>query len=168
MGNLAYFIPRQHLTEERKMIIKFLPKNKEEAYKADLAEKMLTEEQYFYYLALILIHKLYDWIPRRHRTYIKNLIDLGILDELAASTYPELSHCYVSSEGKFIYEGVEVDLPMGYKPRLRWIEGDCIFVEAFNSRGKRRVYEFVYYKTNGKQTWQRVSDEGIPLEELID
>lgn len=168
MSNIVYFIPKKHLTPERKMILKFVPKNIDEAHKADTAEKVLTIEQYVYYLALVLIHQAYHFVPNRHQIAIIKLVNAGILDDLAVSTKTNLTNSCVTDRGEFFYNNIEFELPEGYTARMRVVdENKNIFVEAFSEKGKRRVYQFMYYKSNYKYTWKRIDDNPEALMSLL-
>lgn len=165
MPNLIYFQPRRYRTPQNKLILKFVPRDATESHKADMAEKILSEEQYVYYLALVLVHQAYNLMPKKHQDAIKNLVDAGILDDLAVSTGTKLTNCCVTMEGEFLYNDIEFKLPIGYIPRMRYIdENGDIFVEAFNGN-RRRVYEFIYYKSNYRNKWKRVDNK---MENLID
>lgn len=165
MSNIIYFQPKEQRNSLNKMIFKLIPRNSSETYKADVAEKVLTEELYIYYLALVLVHKAYHLVPERHQVNIKKLINLGILDELAIITEYNLTNSYVTSEGEFMCNGIEFELPEGYIARLRVMDQEGnIYVEAFNGH-RKRIYEFIYYKSGYRNIWQRVDDK---IEKIID
>jgi hypothetical protein len=164
MAQIAFFQPRQFQTPENKMLLRYLPKSKSEGYKADIVEKRFSEELYVRYLALTLVHETYHYLPERHMKKIQHLIDYGVFDELAVTCETGLTDCYVS-KGKFYYKNIEFDLPQGYIPRMRFIdEENNIFVEAFSSKGKRRVYQFMLNEKRYK--WRRIDDK--PPEFFVD
>lgn len=168
MSNISYFQPKQHRTPKNKMIVKFIPKDATEAHKADMAEKLLNEEDYMYYLALVLVHQAYNFMPPKHKEHIKNLIDAGILDDLAVSTKTNLTNSCVTHDEKFLCNNIEFTLPKGYVPRMRTVDTDgSIYVEAFREDGKRRIYEFMYYKSGKKYTWKKVDTQQLE-EEIVD
>lgn len=105
--------------------------------KADEAEKLLTPDQYFKYLCMILIYNAYDLVSIYHQNNIENFVRGGLLDELAVSTDSGLTDCYVSSDKRFICNNKEFKLLEGYIPILRIenLNGEII-VEAFNKEKK--------------------------------
>ncbi|CCQ93714.1 hypothetical protein CULT_1490010 [[Clostridium] ultunense Esp] len=165
MSNIIYFQPKEQRNPLNKMIFKLVPRNSSEAYKADVAEKVLSGELYIYYLALVLIHKAYHLVPERHQVNIKRLVDIGVLDELAIIAEIHLTNSCVTSEGKFVFNGKEFELPKGYIPKLRIVDQEGnIYVEAFNG-SRRRIYEFIYYKSGYRHIWLRVDDK---IEKIIE
>ena len=93
---------------------------------------------------------------KEHQEVINNLTKYGIFDELAVSTKTNLTNCYVSSNGEFIYDDIGYDLPKGYIPRVRIVdENDNIYVEAFSDKGERNVFQFIYYGDSKKYTWKQ-------------
>lgn len=165
MSNLLYFQSKENRTPRNKMILKFVPRDISESYKADIAEKVLNEDLYVHYLALILVHKAYHLMPKKHQDNIKRLVDLGILDELAIVTDANLTNSCVTIKGEFLFNDIEFELPEGYIPKLRVVDQDGnIYVEALSGE-RRRVYEFIYYKSSFRHKWLRVDDK---IEEIID
>lgn len=146
--NVIYF-PRHNKNMGRipgsKIIFDLIPKSKKESYKANMAMEILNIEQYTYYLALVLIYQAFHLMPERHKEYIKNLVDFGILDEIATLAKTELTNNYVSAEGEFFYNNKEFRLPEGHIPRMRINVDENIYVETFNDEGERRIYQFTYY-----------------------
>lgn len=158
MSNLIYFQPRQYRTPENRMILKFIPRDKTESYKADKAEKILTTEQYVYYLALVIVHQAYYFVSERHQEIIRRLVILGVLDDLAVTTGLNLTDSCVTDKGEFLYNNQEFKLPGDYKPRFRMEDKDgSIYVAGIRPDGKKKMYRFIF--KNGKHKWEKVDDE---------
>lgn len=156
MSNIIYFQSQRQSLED-KMILKLVPKNKTESSKADIAEKILTPKQYIKYLAFVITYHAYDLVAEQHQDFIKNLINIGVFDEIAVLVRTGLTNSCVTNKGEFLYNDIEFKLPKGYTPRLRCIDADNnIYVEAFNKEGKSRVYKFVHYESGKNHTWERV------------
>lgn len=158
MSKLLYFRPRHNSTSLDKQLLKMLPKSRVESGKANTAEKMLSEKEFIYYLALAIAYNAYKLLPELHQEYVKNLIDLGILDEIAVRCHTDVTDSCVTDDERFIYEGIEYDLPAGYVPLLRYIENGEIFVEAIrNDKRIKKTYRFVC--DNGHYHWVYLSTE---------
>lgn len=157
---VLYFQPKRHRTPTNRRLLKLIPRDKGEAWKADRAEQVLSEEMYVYYLALVLVHHAAHLLPKHHQENIVKLIQSGILDDLAMSCYPGITESCVTDDGKFIYQDQEYPLPKGYKPFIRVIdENGDIFVEAYKDDGNRKVYQFILQ--NGCHYWERISNREL-------
>ncbi|NMA54309.1 MAG: hypothetical protein GX952_00075 [Firmicutes bacterium] len=154
MAKIVYFQSRRHYTPEREQLLKLLPRSKEEGYKADTAEKMLTEDRYIHYLALAMIYRAYDFLPPKQQEHIQNLVDAGILDEIAIYTDMGLTNSCVTMENEFLYNNQKFKLPGKFVPRLRTEDDSGIYVEGVRPDGESRIYKFIFQ--NGKHHWEQV------------
>ncbi|HHY42993.1 MAG TPA: hypothetical protein GX514_09175 [Thermoanaerobacterales bacterium] len=165
MAKIAYFQPPEFRSVENRMLLKYVPTSSKEGYKADIVKQKFSEELYIRYLALTIVHEAYQYLPKQHQELIRQLVNYGVFDELAVKCGTNLTNCYISNN-TFFYNGIEIELPAGYTPKVRMIDDETgnIYVEAFNSQGKRRVYQFLPNQKG--YTWRRIDNK--PVELLVD
>lgn len=156
MSNILLFRPRKHKDSRRQQIINLVPKDKSEGYKADIAEKALEPKDYMYYLAYILSYNAYNYISNKHRERVRELINIGVLDEIAYTSKSGLTDSCVRYNS-FIYKNKEYELPNNYIPRLRFVVDDNIYIEAFNSEGDCQLYKFIYENVTHK--WEQMNED---------
>ena len=162
MSNLIYFLPKQHRTPENKMILKFIPRDFTEAANADMAEKSLEPNDFLLYLSFIILYGAYNYISDYHKQIIKDLIDNGVLDEIAVHSGSGLTNSCVTRDKRFLYNDREFELPGDYEPVLRIVDSNSdIFVEAQNSVGKVKIYQFMYYKSDKKYIWKKIDEHDL-------
>ncbi len=156
MSNLIYFRPRKYMNEEDRLVIKFIPRNKDEGYRADLAEDKLPSDLYIKFLAMTITHGAYDLLPERHKENIKELTETGMMDALTTLAGLNLCISYVN-DGRFFFKGEEIKLPDNFIPASRQEVEDVkvpILVKAFRG-DEQRVYKFLHYNEK-KYRWVRV------------
>ena len=106
------------------------------------------------------VYRAYEFLPPRQKTHIKNLVDAGILDEIAMYVGADLTNCCVTMEGKFVYGDTEFKLPAGCIPRVRVVDADGrIFVEAVDQNNSKRIYQFTYHQK--EPVWKQVENDAI-------
>ena len=68
----------------------------------------------------------------------------------------------MTQDKRFLHNNREFKLPNGYKPILRIVDSNNdIFVEAQNSNGKIKIYQFMYYKSDKKYTWKKIDENDL-------
>lgn len=162
MSNLVYFHPFAYKTPRTKKIIKLVPRDIREADKADTAERVLEPEDFLLYLSFVVLYGAYDYVSDYHKQIIEELVNNGILDDIAVHSKTGLTNSCVTQDKRFLYNNREFKLPEGYEPILRIVDNsDNIFVEAQNSKGKSRFYQFMYYESDKKYTWKKIDENDL-------
>lgn len=143
MTELLYFNPKKNNSTTDHVIFKLLPKNEEEGWKVNEAERLLEPMQLLYYYGYIIVYGVLHFLPQEHQENIMNLVNAGILDDIIAYYAPDLTDSYVT-KNKFFYKQKEFTLPKGYSPRMRYIdENGYILVDSIDSKGRTRVFRFI-------------------------
>jgi hypothetical protein len=162
MSNLIYFHPTAYKNPKEKRILKLVPRDIREADRADIAERVLSPEDYLIYLSLIVLYGAYDYVSNYHKQIIEELVSGGILDDIAVHSKSGLTDSCVTQDKRFLHNNREFKLPNGYKPILRIVDSNNdIFVEAQNSNGKIKIYQFMYYKSDKKYTWKKIDENDL-------
>lgn len=162
MSNLIYFHPTAYKNPKEKRILKLVPRDIREADRAGIAERVLSPEDYLIYLSLIVLYGAYDYVSNYHKQIIEELVSGGILDDIAVHSKSGLTDSCVTQDKRFLHNNREFKLPNGYKPILRIVDSNNdIFVEAQNSNGKIKIYQFMYYKSDKKYTWKKIDENDL-------
>lgn len=104
----------------------------------------------------------YDYVSNYHKQKIEELVSGGILDDIAVHSKSGLTDSCVTQDKRFLHNNREFKLPNGYKPILRIVDSNNdIFVEAQNSNGKIKIYQFMYYKSDKKYTWKKIDENDL-------
>ncbi|HHW69373.1 MAG TPA: hypothetical protein GX747_03455 [Tenericutes bacterium] len=155
MSNILLFRPKRHKDSRRQQIISLVPKDKSEGYKADIAEKTLEAKDYIYYLAYIISYNAYNYVSKQHKERIRELTNIGVLDEVAYTSKSGLTDSCVQYNN-FVYKGKSYELPGNYVARIRFLIDYDIYVEAFNKLGDCRLYKFIY--EDGTHKWEQIDE----------